>query len=175
MKSRIPAVLLALTLALTSPLLLLAQSNNPAQSAANVQAQDWQDLQYLEPGKKILVEFKSNVGDAVEGKFVSAVGTKLTLSSDGYTRSLEQRDIQGVYRVKGRWSRGRTARIGMGIGMLVGAAVSAGKALGNEKVGTLENDGTPGYGGFFLGAFAGAGVGALLGGKRKGQLLYESK
>jgi hypothetical protein len=149
--------------------------NNPAQSAATINAQDWQDLQDLKPGKKILVEFKTNIGDPVEGKFVSAIGTKLTLSSDGYTRSLEQRDIQSVYHLKGRWSRGTMGRIGMVVGAVVGGLLDNTVINPMDRPVTPTDDGTPSVGGVILGGLAGAGVGRLFGGKRKGKLLFEAK
>src|SRR5207248_1073701 len=132
----------------------------------------------LKPSKKILVEFKSGVRDPVEGKFVSAVGGRLTLSNGGYAFGLEQRDIQRVYRLKGRWSRGTLAKVGAGIGMVVGTFVGVAIEVRNEErpghVPSADDDG-PAIAGAFLGTLAGAGAGALLGGKRKGQLLYEAK
>lgn len=173
MKSRVPASLLALILLLTTSIVAPAQTT--AQPAANTTAQDWQGLRNLKPGKKVLVE--TNIG-TVEGKFISAVGSKLSLSDDGYTFSLEQRDIKRIYRLKSRWSRRMGARVGAGIGMVVGTFVGAGRMVRlEEAAGHVPSDAdtAPVFAGFFLGTLTGAGVGALLGGKRKGELLYEAK
>jgi hypothetical protein len=169
MKSRVTALLLASILLPTASPVALAQTSNTGQTALNVNTQDWQGLRDLKPGKKIVVEFKLGIGESVEGKFVSAIGSKLTLTGDGYTRSLEQRDIQRVYRLKGRWTRDRAAGIGAGIGLLAGAAI------GGAIVVFKETDTAASYEGAFLGLLGGLGLGALLGGKRNGQLLYESK
>jgi hypothetical protein len=153
-----------------------AQTNNSGQLATYIQVQDWQGLRDIEPGKKILIEFKT--GGKVDGKLVNLVGSTLSLSDDGDIYILEQSDIQRVYRLKGRWSREKVARIGAGIGMVVGTLVGAGKMVrAEEEVGHISSskDTAPLFGGGFIGALAGAGLGALLGGKRKGELLYEAK
>lgn len=175
MKSRIMILLLALALATQAPMLTWAQSNGPAQSGSVSGAQeDWQGLRDLKPGKQILVEFKPNIGDPTEGRFVSATGTKLTLTTDGYTRSLEQRDIQSVYRLKGKWSRRTAGRVGAVIGALVGGFVGADIAIRNER-GMTDANTLPIAGGLVVGGLAGAGLGRLAGGKRKGELLYEAR
>ena len=175
MKSRVLASLLALTLLLTASPAVPAQTNSSGQPATSINVQDWQDLEDIKPGKKILVELKTNIGDPIEGKFVSAVGTKLTLTSDGYTRSLERRDIQSVYHLKGRWSRGKTGRIGMVVGAVVGGLLDNTVINPMDRPVTPTDDGTPSVGGVILGGLAGAGVGRLFGGKRKGKLLYEAQ
>ena len=175
MKSRVPASLLALTLLLTATPVALAQTNNSGPPAINQNAQDWQGLRDLKPGKKVLVETRLGT---VEGKFVSAIGTRLTLSDEGETLSFEQRDIQRVYRLKGRWSRSFTARIGAGIGMVIGTFIGTGRMIRAEgEVGHTpsDDDTAPVVAGFAIGTLAGAGLGALLGGKRKGKLLYEAR
>jgi hypothetical protein len=174
-KSRLLALLLVLALMPAAQTVALAQTNDPAQSAAANDAQDWQDLNDLKPGKQILVVFKPNIGDAVEAKFVSAIGTKLTIKSHGYTRSLEQRDIQSVYRLKGSLSRRAAGRIGMVVGLLVGAYLDTTVITPPGRPVTATDDGTPGFAGAIFGALIGNGVGRLLGGKRKGKLLYDAK
>ena len=167
MKSRVLTLLLVLALLPAAPSVAPAQTNAPAQ--------DWQDLKDLKPGKRILVEFKPNIGDPIEVKFVSAIGTKLTVTSHGYDRSLEQRDIQSVYHLKGRWSRRTTGRIGMVIGALAGGILDNSVINPPDRPVTATDDGTASFGGLIIGGLAGAGVGRLLGGKRKGKLLYEAK
>lgn len=177
MKSRVLALLLNFTLILTASPFTFAQTNNSAPTQTNVAAvQDWQKLRDIKPGKKVLVEFKS--GNTIDGKVSSLAGSTLTLSSGKNTYMLEQRDIQRVYRLKGRWSRNKAARIGAIIGTLVGTIVGGEIGLRAEgRVGHVpsDEDTGPAFGGFFIGMLAGAGLGALVGGKRKGELLYEAK
>lgn len=169
MKSRVPASLLALILMLTAAPVIPAQTNNSGQTPPNTTVQDWQGLRDLKSGKKILVEFKS--GNTLDGKLVSIAGSTLTLSGGGNVYSLEQRDIQRVYRLKGRWSRAKAARIGAvilgGVGLLIGTD--------KDVRSSSPEPGAAAYAGLFGGALAGAGLGAMLGGKRKSKLLYEAK
>jgi hypothetical protein len=176
MKSRVMALLLASILALTASPVALSQTNNSGQSATNLNAQDWQDLSSLKPGKKILVELKS--GNTVDGKLISLTGSKLILADSSDSYSLDQRDILRVYRFKGRWSRGRTAGIGAGIGMVVGTFIGAGRMDRLERDTSRtpsDADEIPLAAGFVIGTAVGAGVGALFGGKGKGELLYAAK
>lgn len=175
MKSRVLASLLALSLTLAASPVVPAQTNNVAQTTANQTLQDWQGLRDLAHGKKILVEFKS--GNTLDGKLVGISGSTLTLSGDGNTYSVEQRDIQRVYRLKGI-SRKITMRIGLAIG-LVGGAIIGGRAMDrlerNPNRIPSDADEIPFIAGLGIGTFAGAGLGWLLGGKRKSKLLYEAK
>ena len=174
MKNRVPALLLVLALLPAAPIGAAAQTSDAARPVAGAgEAQDWQGLKGLKPGKKILVEFKPNIGDPVEAKFVSATGTKLTITSDGFTRSLERRDIRSVCRLKGKFSRRVAGRIGAVIGVFVGGFIGADIAASQEP-GPGANV-LPIAAGQFLGALAGSGLGRLLGGKRKGELLYEAR
>jgi hypothetical protein len=120
MKHKALAPPLALILLVTTSPLAKTQIKKVDQSLTNASAQDWQLLGSLKRGKQVLVEFKSNVGGTAEGKLVSVSGTKLTLTVGGLDFTLEQREIQKVYQLKGRWSRSKTAKIGAGIGMVVG-------------------------------------------------------
>jgi hypothetical protein len=176
MKNGVPSLLLAVVLLLTTLSIAPAQTNNSGQSATGINSQDWQGLRGLKPGKKILVQLKS--GGTIEGKHVSLVSTTLSLSSDGDIYNLEQREIRRVYGLKGRWSRSKAARIGAVIGLVVGAiAGDLGVARRESNPNRIPSDADeiPLVAGITLGPLAGAGVGALLGGKRRGKLLYEAK
>jgi hypothetical protein len=178
MKHKALAPPLALILLLSTAPFAKTQTKNVDQSVATTSIQAWQLLSSLKRGKQVLIEFKSDAGRTAEGKFVSVSGTKLTLSEDGSDVTVEQSDIQRVYRLQGRWSRSKTARIGAGIGMLVGTFIGVSRSISREReVGHVggASDTTPSFAGFYLGTLAGAGLGALAGGKRKGTLLYESK
>jgi hypothetical protein len=159
-------------------LMLTTAPIGTAQYSTQTHASDWQGLQNLKAGKQILIEYKSNVGGSLECKFVSIAGTKLTVSASGVQTTIEQSDIQSVYRLNGKWSRGKMAKVGAGIGMLVGSFVGAARAVELERepghIGS-DKDTFPAVAGFFIGTAAGAGIGALVGGKRKGHLLYEAK
>lgn len=176
MKSRLLALLLASTLAQTISPVTLAQTNNAAQSAANTTAQDWQGMRDLKSGKKIRVEFKS--GSTIDGKVLSIVGTTLTMSEGKSYYVLEQRDIQRIYSLKGGWSRNKALRVGSIIGLVVGSFVG-GRAMDrlerNPNRIPSDADEIPLIAGMGIGTFVGAGLGYLLGGKRRGKILYEAK
>lgn len=175
MKSKTLATLLGLVLLVSSTAGSVAQINTSVQAAAS---KDWQDLKDFKPGQKVLVELVSGLGDPVEGRFISATGSKLTLTEYGNDFSLDQREIERVYQLKGRWSRNTTAKAGGVIGALVGTMLGVRRAIENEqRPGHIasEADTTPGFAGLMLGGLAGAGIGALMGGKRKGKLLYQRK
>jgi len=176
MKHRALAPPLALFLFLTTTPITRTQTKN-VDEAATTSVQDWQGLAKLKRGKQVLIELKDD-GRTAEGKFVSVSGTTLTLLEDGSNVTLEQNEIQKVYRLKGKWSRGTAAKISGGIGMFVGTFVGAGRGVALEReVGHVgsERDTLPAFVGFFVGSVVGAGVGALVGGKRRGKLLYEAK
>ena len=149
-----------------------------AQYPTQTHASDWQGLQSLKAGKQILIEYKSNVGGSLECKFVMVAGTKLTVSASGIQTTIEQADIQSVYRLSGKWSRGTLAKVGAGVGMLVGTFVGAARAVELESQPghvNSDKDSFPAVAGFVIGTAAGAGLGALVGGKRRGKLLYEAR
>ena len=173
MNSKFLSPVLATILVLTTVPICTAQA-----TTAPLTAPGWQGLENLKRGKQILIEYKSSVGGTLECKFVSIGGTKLTVSAGGYQATIEQADIQHVYRLNGKWSRGRMAKVGAGIGMLVGTFVGAARGLELERepghVGS-EKDTFPAFAGFVIGTAAGAGSGALIGGKRKGNLVFQAK
>jgi hypothetical protein len=178
MKTRATASLLALILWLTLTPAAASQTDKTGPAAAVKDAQDWQGLSSLKPGRRILVELRGGSVETFEGKFIGVAGSKLNLSDDGYTVSLEQSDIHRVYRLKGRWSRSKTARIGAGVGMVLGTIIGVRRGIRAESaVGHVPSDAdtAPAFAGFALGTLAGAGLGALLGGRRRGELLYEAK
>ena len=172
MTSKSLASFLVCVMILTAPPIRKSQTTNPDPSP------NWQGLQNLKRGKKIFIEYKRNVGGSLECKFVRVAGSVLTVSNGKSQATIDQRDIQSVYRLNGRWSRSTMVKIGAGIGMIVGTLVGAGRGLSLERepghIGS-EQDEVPAIAGFVIGAAAGAGLGALVGGKRKGKLLYDAK
>ncbi|HSE25713.1 MAG TPA: hypothetical protein VLB68_28870 [Pyrinomonadaceae bacterium] len=173
MNTKFLTPVLAAILALTTAPICTAQTTTAPQVVS-----DWQGVRTLKRGKQILIEYKSNVGGTLECKFVSLAGAKLIVSAGGYQATIEQADIQRIYRLNGNWSRGKMAKVGAGIGMLVGSFVGAARGLELERqpghVGS-DKDTFPALAGFVIGTAAGAGLGALIGGKRKGNLLYEAR
>jgi len=170
--------LLTFTLVVATTHISRAQTTNQVPDPTQALVSDWQGLDNLKRGKQILVEYKSSVGGTLECKFAGVGDTKLTVSADGYQMTIEQRDIQRVYRLNGKWSRGTMAAIGAGIGMLVGTFAGTAKAVDLEREPghvNSENDTFPAVAGFVIGTAAGAGIGSLVGGKRKGKLLYEAR
>src|ERR1043166_2964784 len=94
---------------LTAPPIRRSQTTNPDQSS------NWQGLQNLKRGKKIFIEYKSNVGGSLECKFVRVAGSVLTVSDGKSQATIDECDIQRVYRLNGRWSRSTMVKIGAGI------------------------------------------------------------
>jgi hypothetical protein len=178
MTSKSLASFVVFVLILTAVPVSKSQTTNPDQPAKQTSISNWQGLQNLKPGIKIFIEYKRNVGGSLECKFVRVTGSMLTASDGNSQTTIDQRDIQRVYRLNGRWSRSTMAKIGAGIGMVVGTFVGAGRAISLEREPghvASDNDAAPAMAGFVLGAAAGAGLGALVGGKRRGKLLYEAR
>lgn len=178
MTSKSLATLLACILILTTAHIGECQTKNADQLTKQTEVSAWQGLQNLKRGKRIFIEYKSNVGGSLECKFVRVEGSLLIVSDGNSQATIDQRDIQRVYGLNGRWSRSTMVKIGAGIGMIVGAFIGAGRGLSLEQerghIGS-EQDEVPAMAGFVIGAAAGAGLGTLVGGKRKGKLLYEAK
>jgi len=178
MKRKVLSSLLALSLLWSVSPAAHAQIGNPTPPSPATNAQDWQQLSTLKPGTEILIEFKGGLRDPFKAKFSSAYDDELLVRQDGSPIIFKQRDIQRVYSLKGKWSRSTAAKIGGGVGMIVGTLIGA--KISNDlsaRPGHIASDAdsAPAFAGFFIGSAAGAGVGALLGGKRKGKLLYEAK
>ena len=96
---------------------------------------------------------------------------------DGNLSSFERSDIHRIYRWKGK-SRGFAAKVGAGVGFVLGGLIGGATESRIENAPghvNSDNDEVPYFAGMLLGTIGGAGPGALIGGKRKGKLLYESK
>jgi hypothetical protein len=166
---------LTLSLVLLTPQAAITQTVEQATSSSRKDAHDWQGLVGVRRGTKLRVELKS--GRTGEGTVVTLVGSTLTIADNRHIYTLEQSAIQRVYLFK-KGSRSKWARIGGGIGTLLGTFIGAGLSIKREKVRrttVADEDLTPAFAGFFIGALAGAGVGALLGRKEKKELVYEAK
>jgi hypothetical protein len=177
MKSNFLAPFLAFILVVITAPISKAQTTNP-QQAKGTTVSDWQGLQNLKRGKQILIEYKSSIGGTLECKFVRVAGAGLVISHGEKEATINHADIQRIYRLNGKWSRSSMAKIGAGVGMAIGTFIGAGRMVTLERepghIGS-DNDEVPAVAGFVIGTAAGAGLGALVGGKRKGKLLYEAK
>jgi hypothetical protein len=177
MTRKVLASILALILLLTISPTVIPQTK-PPQSTPAPTAQDWQQLTILKPGTEILIEFKGGLRDPFQANFSSAYDDELLVRVDELPIIFKQRDIQRVYSLKGKRSRSETAKIGAGIGMVAGTLIAV-KIVADREAKSCGSRGgaclTPVFAGLFIGSLAGAGVGALLGGKRKDKLLYEAR
>jgi hypothetical protein len=144
--------------------LMLALTASPIVSAQVVSAQDglqdWSVVQALTPGTEMIVETKTP--ETIKGKLSNVADTTLSLSSDGKSVVLEQKQIHRIYLTDKR-SRRRSALLGAAKGAYVGARMSRGRSYSYLETPTK----------YLLG---GAVVGAVIEGRnRKGQLIYEAK
>src|SRR5688572_742388 len=114
-------LLLTISLILTFSPAARTQTNLPEPSVTDESPQDWQGMYGIKEGTKLVVELKN--GQKGEGKLLSLAGTRLTLFASGNTYVFEQSGIQRIYGFKGG-SRSKSARIGAGIGMVIGTLIS---------------------------------------------------
>ena len=136
--------------------------------------QDWQGLDGLKPRTKIVIEFKGARRDPTLVEFFAIDAASLIVLQAGIQFQVPQRDIQRVS-LQPKWSRSRMTKLGAGIGIIVGLAIGAKRTVDLENTHPSLADPSPAYGGFLIGALAGATVGALIGGQQKGKILYEAK
>lgn len=159
---------------LSSIMLALAPSSF-AQSQASQQprTQDadsaWLKAQRIAPGVEVIVE--PTRGGAIKGRFVGASDSNLSLYIEGKLFEIERNLIRKIWGVKVR-SRSKSTLVGAGVGLASGVGVGALVVVASDK--TKGVNLAPVSFGFF-GMLIGAAIGALRGGKRRGELLYESK
>ena len=167
MKRKVLALILILPLAAAPAAFTQTKSRTPSTTST----QQWQDLELLRPGTKILIEFKGGLRDPVECYFMNVTGTALTVSQDTYQVRLDQHDIQRIFLVKNKISRDTAVDAGMAIGMVTGTVIGVHRSISSHK--SLASA----FVGFFIGTAAGAGAGALIAGMQstKGKLLYDAK
>ena len=160
--------LLALLLALAGLPVSAAQSGE-AQSISGEAERAWARVRSLEAGTELVVEPKT--GDSYRANFVAASQDKLTLAVKGGTVEAERALISRLYMVS-RKSRSGSALAGAGSGRAAGLSrglfvFAVGGRAAHPKLAPVRLG--------LAGLLAGAVTGAFTGGKRKGQLLYESK
>src|SRR5262245_47946799 len=145
----------------------LASSGSSPQQAQDAERQ-WKQLQNTAPGVELHVE--STTKSSLRGRFVSASDTKLIVYVETRNFEIERSSIRRIYTVKDR-SRSKSTKIGAGIGLLAGLGIGFLLVAGSDNSDANLAPVSLGV----LGTLAGAGIGALSGGKRRGDLLYSSK
>ena len=168
MANKIFLTFLALIVALTSTQVSLAQTGPSPQQLMQGTDQAWLRVQSIAPGAELILEPKN--GDSFRGRFVSASQDKLSLSIKGKNFDVARGLIRRLYGVKDR-SRSKAALAGAGIGLAAGIGVGLLVVAGTDN--EDANFAPVSFG--FIGMVVGSAIGALRGGKRRGQLLYESK
>jgi hypothetical protein len=161
-------LLLALILVLTSSPVSLSKAGSPPQQPSHKAEEAWLRIQSTASGVELILE--PNNGDSFRGRFISASHDTLSLSIKGKTFDVARSLIRRLYSVKER-SRSKLTLVGAGIGLVVGIGCGLLVVAGSDSVDA--NFAPVSFG--FVGMLAGGAIGALTGGKRKGQLLYESK
>ena len=143
-----------------------------SQSSQQARTQDadsaWLRARRIAPGAEVIVE--PTRGDAIQGRFVSASDSKLSLYIEGKDFEINRSSIRKIWGVKLR-SRSKSTLGGAGIGLASGVGLGALVVAGSDKT-TGVNLAPVSFG--FVGMVVGAAIGALRGGKHRGTLLYES-
>jgi hypothetical protein len=127
----------------------------------------WAHVQQIAQGVELQVEPMR--GSSVRGRFISATDTALSLYVDKKVFEVQRDTIRRIHAVEDR-SRTRSALVGAGIGLGSGVGIGVLVAVAGDK-NSGANFAAVSFG--FVGTVAGAVVGVLRGGKRRGPLLYE--
>ena len=139
-------------------LLLALSSAGFAQSVGS-----WGNLAVLSPGIGLVVE--GDGGKTVKGKFSRATVSSLFLLKDRREIEIRREEVSAVYFTR-KSSRAKRAVVG---GL---AGAGAGLLIGVVTVAATKGDPLIGAGGVLFGIPAGAAIGAVTGGTRKGELVY---
>lgn len=133
--------------------------------SVSAQAGDWDAVRSLKSGKNIIIEAGS--GNVLNGKFSSATADSITFRTKGRSVTLGRADVSRVYLTR-RKSAAKRA--------LWGAAAGAGIGLGVGAVTVAATKGDPliGAAGFLYGIPAGAVIGAVTTGRKRGDLIYST-
>jgi small nuclear ribonucleoprotein (snRNP)-like protein len=126
----------------------------------------WDAVKAVPPGDKVVVSLRN--GQTLNGLLISVSDTVLTLERRKKTTDVNRGDALRVYRVL---KKSNTK--GFLLGLLIGAGVGA--LVGQLAVGDSGED--PGSGAFvvgLLGAMIGGGAGAVISGRTRQLLIYET-
>jgi hypothetical protein len=154
-------------LSLALALLLILPHASLAQQATDPAAMPWAGVRLVPPGDELVVNLKD--GRTVNGRLVSSSDNALIISRKDKTTTLDQSNVQKVYRKVPRSGLTRT-QIGTLGGLAAGAALGGGLSSNND----FEAGWTvPIFA--LIGAGIGAIVGAMSGSSRVKVLIYEAK
>ena len=130
-----------------------------------VVSQDWGTVESLRQGTSLVVETK--LGREVKGKLVNSSPDSIQLRARGKGITFTRDEIRNIFLTRRGSVLKRTligAAAGAGIGTAIGVGVTA----------ATKSDGLAAAGGFLYGIPAGAAIGALTTGRKKGKLIYSA-
>ena len=154
-------------LSLSLSLLLVLPHASLAQQATNTADAPWAGVKLVPPGDELVVNLKN--GKTINGRLVSASDKALVISRGDKTTTLDQAEVNKVYRKVPKTGITRT-QIGTLTGLAAGAAIGAGLGANEDvEIGWTM----PIFA--LIGAGIGAVAGSMSGGKRVNVLIYEAK
>ena len=154
-------------LSLSLSLLIVLPHASFAQQAADPADSPWAGVKLVPPGDEMVVNIKD--GKTINGRLVSASDKALVISRGDRTTTIDQANVQKVYRKVPKSGLTRT-QIGTLTGMAAGAALGAGLGASDDvEVGWT----IPIFA--LIGAGIGAIAGSMSGGRRVKVLIYEAK
>lgn len=133
---------------------------------AQSQANDWSAVESLRSRTNVILEIAG--GGTIKGKVVSVNLTAINLTQKGRSVAINRNDVQRVYLTRRKSVLSRTllgAAAGAGIGFGIGGLVAV----------ATKGNGLAAAAGFLYGIPAGAVIGALTTGRKRGELIYYSQ
>src|SRR5262245_47862345 len=155
------AIAFALTALIARPQIIFAQTL-PAPIRGS-----WDEVKAIPYGEKVIVSLRNK--QTLNGRMIGASDTVLTIGLRKKSLDIDRGDALKVYRVVEK-SNTKGILIGIGIGIVAGAAIGA----ASDPGGTDDPGAMPVIFGI-LGGFFGVGIGAVISGKTKRLLIYETK
>jgi hypothetical protein len=125
----------------------------------------WSAVESIRAGTTVVIETKS--GGTLKAQIASVEPDSVAVRQNGGTTSVPKADVYRVYLTRKGSVLKRAfwgAAAGAGIGVAVGAAITA----------ATKSDGLAAAGGFLYGIPAGAAIGALSTGRKRGELIYQA-
>ena len=136
-----------------------------ASVTAQASISDWANVESLSARKSVIIETVS--GATLKGRINSVDTDTVVINSKGRSVSIQRTDVQRVYLTK----RGSIVKRA-----LIGAAAGAGIGTAIGVIGTVATkDPLVAAGGFIFGIPAGAAIGAMTAGRKRGELIYSSQ
>jgi hypothetical protein len=126
---------------------------------------DWANVESLSSSKSVMIETRS--GSTLKGRINSVTADSVVINSKGRSVSIQRSDVQRVYLTK-RASIVKRAAIGAAAGAGIGTAIGVAGTV-------ITKDPLVAAGGFIFGIPAGAAIGAMTAGSKRGELIYSSQ